>query len=274
MTRVGGGAGRHRRGPSRRQTKSAACPLRAALTAGLAAVLGVSCAGGAVEKPVTITVLAAASLTDAFTEMGEAFSAERPEVQVRFNFGASSGLATQVLQGAPGDILAVADQAAADAVVAAGEASAAPQVFAHNSMEIAVPVGNPGGVTGLGDFARPELLIGACAEEVPCGRIGRRLLHRASVAPAIDTNEADVRSLLTKIEAGELDAGLVYRSDVMAGEGAVEGIEVAGAAEVLASYPIVALAGATAREEAQAFVAFVRSGEGQRILTGHGLLAR
>ena len=247
--------------------------LPTTVAAAMAAVLVGACAGGAVENRVTITVLAAASLTDAFTEMGEAFSSEHPDVRVRFNFGASSGLVTQVLQGAPGDVLAVADEAAIDAVVVAGAASAAPQVFARNSMEIAVPVGNPGGVTGLVDLARPELVIGACAEEVPCGRIARRLLDRGSVAPAIDTNEADVRSLLTKIEAGELDAGLVYRSDVVAGDGAVVGIEVPGVGEVTASYPIVALAEAAAPEEAQAFVAFVRSGEGQRILNGHGFLS-
>lgn len=244
-------------------------PLAAVAVLG---ILSAGCARGAENDGVVLTVFAAASLTDAFTEIGEAFSAEHPEVQVRFTFGPSSILATQVVEGAPGGVLALADPEPVDAVVAAGEAVGAPQVFARNSMEIAVPSGNPAGVAALGDFARPDLLIGACAEEVPCGRIARTLLERASVVPAIDTNEADVRSLLTKIQVGELDAGLVYRSDVLAARGKVEGVDVPGAEQVVAVYPIVALAGTAALEEAQAFVAFVVADQGQRILIRHGFL--
>ena len=249
--------------------------MRRLAAVGLVAVLAGGCgtdtAGG---TTVTITVFAAASLTDAFAELGQAFSAEHPRVRVRFNVGPSSGLATQVLEGAPGDVLASADPSATSRVVAAGAALDTPEVFARNSMEIAVPAGNPGRVVGLADFARSDLLVGACAEEVPCGRLARRLLAGAAVAPVIDTEEADVRSLLTRIEAGELDAGLVYRSDVLAAAGSVEGIDVPGADQVLATYEIVALAGSATPEVARAFVALVGSGVGQRILADHGFLPR
>lgn len=248
--------------------------MRCLAAVGLAAVLAGGCGTDAAGTTVTITVFAAASLTDAFAELGQAFSAEHPGVRVRFNVGPSSGLATQVLEGAPGDVLASADPWATSRVVAAGAALDTPAVFARNSMEIAVPAGNPGRVVGLADFARTDLLIGACAAEVPCGRLARRLLAGAAVAPAIDTEEADVRSLLTRIEAGELDAGLVYRSDVLAAAGRVEGIDVPEADQALATYEIVALAGSAAPEVARAFVALVGSGVGQRILADHGFLPR
>ena len=239
----------------------------------LAGVLAAACAGSDPgEQARTITVLAAASLTDAFASLGEAYASSEPGVVVRFDFGSSSGLARQIVEGAPGDVFASADHDAMAMVADAGAAAGPPQVFAGNVMEIAVPAGNPAAVSGVGDLARQDLLVGLCAEEVPCGKLARRLLADNQVVPAIDTNEPDVRSLLTKIEAAELDAGVVYHSDVVAAGERVEALPLPGAEGRPASYPIGVLAAAAAPEEAAAFVEFVLSDAGQAILAGAGLL--
>jgi molybdate transport system substrate-binding protein len=217
----------------------------------------------------TITVFAAASLTDAFAAVGEAFDAANPGVTVEFNFAGSSALREQILAGAPADVFASANTSNMDQVVDAGSA-ADPAPFVENELQIAVPAGNGAGVTGLDDFAHPDLLIGLCAEEVPCGEFGREALATAGVTPSIDTNEPDVRSLLTKIEAGELDAGIVYRTDVLAAGDTVEGIDIPADQNVIATYPIAALTTSGNLEAADAFVAFVLSDEGQAILASYG----
>lgn len=227
-------------------------------------------AGGAGDaRRTTITVFAAASLTDAFTEIADAFEAADDSVTVELNFAASSALREQILAGAPADVFASANPANMDALVEAGDA-AEPADFAENSLQIAVPAGNPAGITGLGDFAEDDLLLGLCAEAVPCGAFGREALADAGVTPSVDTEEPDVRSLLTKIEEGELDAGIVYRTDVLAAGDAVEGIEVPADQNVVTTYPIAPLTGSEHPEAAAAFVAFVLSEEGQAILVAHG----
>jgi molybdate transport system substrate-binding protein len=154
-----------------------------------------------------------------------------------------------------------------------GGAATDPATFVENLLEIATPAGNPAGVTGLADFANADLLIGLCAEEVPCGQFGREALANAGVTPAIDTNEPDVRSLLTKIEAGELDAGIVYVTDVLSAGDAIEGIGIPAEDNVIATYPIAALSDAADPEVADVFVAFVLSDEGQEILASYGFSA-
>jgi molybdate transport system substrate-binding protein len=216
-----------------------------------------------------ITVFAAASLTDAFTELGTTFESENPDASVEFNFGASSALREQILAGAPADVFASANPSNMDQVVDGGAASG-PEDFVTNLLEIAVPAGNEAGVTGLDDFADPDLLVGLCAEEVPCGEFGREALANAGITPSIDTNEPDVRSLLTKIEAGDLDAGIVYVTDVMAAGDAVEGVDIPADENVIATYPIAALTDAANAEVAGAFVDFALSNEGQEILQSYG----
>jgi molybdate transport system substrate-binding protein len=216
-----------------------------------------------------ITVFAAASLTDAFTELGTTFESENPDASVEFNFGASSALREQILAGAPADVFASANPSNMDQVVESGAASD-PQDFATNFLEIAVPAGNEAEVIGLDDFANADLLIGLCAEEVPCGEFGREALTNAGVTPSIDTNEPDVRSLLTKIEAGDLDAGIVYVTDVMAAGDTVEGVEIPAADNVVATYPIAALTGAANPDTADAFVEFALSHQGQELLQSYG----
>jgi molybdate transport system substrate-binding protein len=222
------------------------------------------------ESTETILVFAAASLTDAFGDIESAFEAANPDLDVQLNFAGSSVLREQILEGAPADVFASASESnmadAADADALSGQA----QTFAENTLEIAVPSGNPGAVRGIEDFANDDLSIGLCAEGVPCGDLAREALTNAGVEPSIDTNEPDVRSLLTKIRADELDAGIVYVTDVSAVGYAVEGIGVPEADNVVARYPIARLAESPNPVGASAFMDFVLSGEGQGILFDYG----
>lgn len=230
------------------------------------------CGGGSGPGPVESDVLvsAAASLTGAFAEVEAAFEVASPDVDVVLNLGSSSSLREQILEGAPADVFASADTTNMDQVVEGGEVEGEGEIFARNLLQIAVPAGNPAGITGLADFADEELLIGLCAEGVPCGDLGRQALENAGVSPAIDTNEPDVRALLTKIEADELDAGIVYVTDVLSAGGAVEGIDIPEGQNVVAGYPIATLVNAPNPDGAAAFVAFVLSDEGRAILDDHG----
>lgn len=247
--------------------------VRSAVSA-LAMVALAECGGSAPAAPGEtlegdVLVSAAASLTDAFAAMEAAFEAAYPDVDVILNLGPSSGLREQILEGAPVDVFASANTSNMDQVVEAGEAAGEAEIFVRNLLQIAVPEGNPAGIAGLEDFGRDELLIGLCAEEVPCGGFGRQALASAGVIPSIDTNEPDVRALLTKIEAGELDAGIVYVTDVLSARG-VEGIEIPEEDNVVAHYPIAVLLDAPNPDAAEAFVAFVLSDEGQAILVEFG----
>ncbi|MCI0689350.1 MAG: molybdate ABC transporter substrate-binding protein [Sporichthyaceae bacterium] len=217
----------------------------------------------------TLTVFAAASLTDAFTQLGEQFEADHPGVSVEFNFAGSSALREQIIGGAPADVFASANESNLTQVVDAGLATG-PVPFVTNVLQIAVPAGNPGKVAGLADFAKADLLIGLCAEEVPCGEFGREALAHAGVTASIDTNEPDVRSLLTKVENGELDAGIVYRTDVLAAGDAVLGVDIPTGQNVVATYPIAALSGSDQSELAAAFVEFIRSAPAQQVLGTFG----
>lgn len=228
----------------------------------------VGCASPAPQGEVVVS--AAASLTDAFADIEAAFELAHPGVDVVLNLGSSSSLREQILEGAPVDVFASADTSNMDQLVEAGEVGGDPEVFAHNLLQIAVPATNPGDVTGLADFAREELLIGLCHEEVPCGRHARQALDEAGIEPVIDTNEPDVRALLTKVEAGELDAAITYVTDIASVGGAVEGIRIPEEHNVAVDYPIAVLAGAPEPEAARAFVSFVLSGEGKEILADHG----
>ena len=215
----------------------------------------------------SITVFAAASLTDSFQEIADAFSEVHPDVTVTFNFGGSSGLATQIVEAAPADVFAAASPATMKTVTDAALTHGDPVDFASNVLEIAVAKGNPGGIVGLDDFANADKTIALCAVEVPCGAASAKLLAEAGITPSVDTYEQDVKSVLTKVELGEVDAGLVYVTDVQAAGDAIEGIEVESAA---VTYPIATLAGTGNREVSDAFIAFVLSDKGQSILKAAG----
>lgn len=215
-------------------------------------------------------VFAAASLADVLTEVAEVVEADHPGVDVRLSFAGSSSLRTQILEGAPADVFVSADEANMAVVAAAGELAEAPVVVAANRLAIVVPAGNPGGVTGLADLGRDDLLVGVCAAGVPCGDLARAVLDEAGVVASIDTDEPDVGSLLTKVVADELDAGLVYETDVRRAGADVEGIAVAS--DLTNEYPIAVLAEAPNPTTARVFVDFVRSSEGRRILADQGFL--
>lgn len=218
----------------------------------------------------TLTVFAAASLTDVFTELGEDLMAENSSLEVQFNFAGSSALATQIMQGAPADVFAAADQAQMTVVTGEDLHASAPAVFTENVLQIAVPAGNPAGVTGLQDFAREELALAVCAPDVPCGTAAEQVFDTAGVAAVPDTLEEDVRAALTKVELDEVDAALVYASDVAAAGDAVEGIDFPEADDAVNEYPICVLAAAPNPDAAQAFVDLVLSDEGQAALEAAG----
>lgn len=228
------------------------------------------CGGVGSDPGGEIRVSAAASLTDAFASIEQAYEDAHPGTDVVLNLAASSSLREQILEGAPVDVFASANllnmQVVADAGMVVGE----PAVFAGNTLQIAVPPGNPGGVSGLADLSREELLVGLCAAGVPCGDFAREALALAGVEAAVDTDEPNVRALLTKVIEGELDAGIVYTTDVAAAGSVVEGIAVPAGHNVAAEYPIAVLAGAPDPVGAEAFVAFVLGAEGRAILAGHG----
>lgn len=232
----------------------------------LALLAGTACDGVSDEHG-TVLVSAAASLTDAFAEVEVEFERANPGVDVILNLGGSSTLREQILEGAPADVFASADTSNMDRVVAAVEGAGNPVVFARNQLQIAVPTGNPAGIAGLEDFAKEALLIGLCAEPVPCGALAREVLDRAGVVPAIDSNEPDVRALLTKIAVGEFDAGIIYVTDVVAAGGSVEGIDIPSGLNVVAEYPITVV---SQKPEAVRFLDFVLSDDGTSILGEYG----
>lgn len=217
----------------------------------------------------TVTVFAAASLTESFGTLGEQFEAAHPGVTVRLNFAASSALAESISQGAPADVFASASVKTMDSVVEAGDASD-PKTFARNVMQIAVPPDNPAGVAALADLAEPGLKLALCQEQVPCGATARQVFDRAGVTVRPVTFGADVKAVLTAVQLGEVDAGVVYRTDVQAAGANVKGIEIPADENASTSYPIAALAKAPNAEAARQFVEYVLSAGGTRVLTEAG----
>jgi len=240
-----------------------------ALLAAFLASMSLACGATTPADGELVLVFAAASLTDAFEAIAPAFEAGTPEFDVQLNLAGSSSLRQQILEGAPADVFVSADSSNMDQVIEAGEATTF-VILATNVLQIAVPIGNPAGVTGLSDLGREELLIGLCAEGVPCGDLGRQALANANTVGAVDTNEPDVRALLAKIEAGELDAGIVYATDVLAATGRVEGVDIPADLNVAATYPIAALSNAPNPAGAAAFVTFATSDEARAILARYG----
>lgn len=216
-----------------------------------------------------ITVLAAASLTESFTTLGRQFEAAHPGVKVTLSFGASSALAAQVTSGAPADVFASASAKNMDAVVAA-KAAADPKTFARNVMEIAVPPANPGKVTGVNDLAKAGVTTALCQEQVPCGSTAAKVFTNAKLTVKPVTLEPDVKSVLSKVTLGEVDAGVVYVTDVLAAGDKVTGIEIPADVNAATSYPIATLTESANAATAKAFVDYVLSAEGTTVLTAAG----
>lgn len=226
-------------------------------------------AASADATPTTVTVFAAASLTRVFDTLAEAFEARHPGADVVLSSGGSGALAQQIVAGAPADVFASAAEDPMQTVVDAGLAES-PTVFATNTLQLVVPTGNPADVSGLDDLARPGLRVALCDVSVPCGAATADLLAHAGVAAAPDTLEADVTSVVTKVVLGEVDAAIVYRTDVIAAGDAVEGIDVPGGASVVNRYPIAVISDAANPDVAAAFVAFVTGADGRFELEAAG----
>jgi len=253
--------------------------FRSAVVACAALLLLASCSSppasapgssGADEVSGPVVVFAAASLTEAFTALGDEFEARHPGASITFNFGSSAALAQQIAAGAPADVFAAANRAAMGVVSEAGMVRGEPAVFARNSLRIAVPAGNPAGITGLADFARRDLTVALCAPEVPCGALSTQVFETAGISPAPDTLEQDVKAALVKVEQDEVDCALVYRTDITAAAGQVDGIDFPGATEAVTDYPIAALTGAPNPTAAEAFGDFVRGSDGRAELAALG----
>lgn len=236
----------------------------------IAALAVAACGGEEAEGGREITVFAASSLTDAFIEMGQAFSAANPGVDVVFNFGGSSDLVSQIDQGAPADVFISADEATMDRLVAAGDAASEPRIVASNTFEIIVESGNPKGITSVADLAGPGLVVVLCADTVPCGKGAADLLAAAGVTVTPKSLEDKVKGVVTKVTTGEADAGIVFTTDVLAAGGAAQGVAIPADLNVVSKYPIVITAEAPDPDGARAFVEFVAGEQGQRILSSYG----
>jgi molybdate transport system substrate-binding protein len=252
-----------------------AAALLLAVTAGCGDVENGSsgAGGGTADGGGTLTVFAAASLTETFTALGKTFEGAHPGVQVRFNFGGSSTLAQQITQGAPADVFASANPATMKTVTDAGDAAGQPRVVTRNRLVNTVPQDHPGKVAQLGDLSRPGLKVVLCAVQVPCGSAAKTALDAAGVRVEPASRERDVKAVLTKVGLGEADAGLVYRTDVEAADGRVRGIEFPEAAKAVNDYPIVRVAKAPNAALAEDFIDLVLGSEGEAVLTGAGFEA-
>ena len=220
-----------------------------------------------------VTVFAASSLTAAFTEIGEAFMTEYPDAAVTFNFGASSELVTQINEGAPADVFASADLSNMATLTDAGGNAGEPAVFAHNLAAIIVGAGNPKGITGVADLTNGDLIVVLCAPEVPCGTYAASVFENAGVTVTPKSLEENVTAVVTKGTLGEADAGIVYVTDVIAAGSAADGVDIPADINVVADYPIAVTKDAANPQGAQAFIDFVLSEQGQKILGSYGFTA-
>ena len=220
-----------------------------------------------------ITVFAASSLTAAYTEIANAFMTELPNSKVTLNFGASSDLVTQINEGAPADVYASADEANMKKLTDATGNAGDPQIFATNSLEIIVGKGNPKGITGVADLAKPGLVFVTCAPEVPIGKYAAQVLSTAGVTVTPASLEQNVKGIVTKVTLGEADAGIVYKTDVTAAGDQAAGVEIPADINVTATYPLVATKAAPNPGGAQAFVDFVLGDQGQKIMASYGFTA-
>lgn len=241
------------------------------LIAGLLTVvpLLVSC-GNQQSASTVITVYAASSLTGTFQQLGEEFEAEHDGVRVQLNFAGSADLVAQIEQGADADVIATADTATMARLQAADLLDAPPVVFASNTLEIAVPPDNPAHITGLADLTQPGLQLVVCAPEVPCGAAAERVARTAGVRLRPVSEEQSVGDVLNKVAVGEADAGLVYRTDVLAAGDRVRGVPFAEADTAVNDYPIATLAGSDQAELAEEFAEFVLGPRGRRTLRSAG----
>jgi molybdate transport system substrate-binding protein len=231
-------------------------------------------------KPKALTIFAAASLTDAFTEIGKNFEAANPGTTITFNFAGSQALQTQIEQGAPADVFASASKAQMDALVAGNLiAQDAPQQFLKNKLVVILPKDNPAGLTSLEDLAKPGIKLVLAADTVPVGKYALQALdlmdakfvngYKTKVLANVVSNEDNVKQVVAKVQLGEADAGIVYTSDAVAVP-ELKTIEIPADLNVIAKYPIAPLIKSESADLARAFIAYVLSADGQAVLQKWG----
>jgi molybdate transport system substrate-binding protein len=255
--------------------------ISAVLTAAVVVLTLAGCGGGPsgaggepsgapAAENATLTVLAAASLTETFGAIEKQFESEHPGVDVRISYGGSSDLAQQIVNGAPADVFAAANDSTMKTVSDAGLANGSPTVFATNVLQIATAPGNPKGIHSFGDLARPDLTVVVCAPQVPCGSATQRIEQATGVTIKPVSEEQDVKDVLGRVETGNADAGLVYVTDVRAAGDSVQGVSFPEANQAVNNYPIAALTSAPQPELAQEFVGMVTGDFGAKTLQGAG----
>ena len=217
----------------------------------------------------TITVFAASSLKETFTKLGDQVDAAHPGDTVKFSFGASSTLATQITSGAPADVFASASPKNMTTVVSAGDASN-PQDFAKNTAEVAVPPSNPASVTSVNDLAKSSVKTALCQPQVPCGVVAAEVFKNAGITVKPVTLQPDVKSVLTQVETGNVDAGMVYVTDVKAAGSKVKGVPIPASDNASTTYPIATIKGSKHESIAKEFVDYVLSPAGQQVLSAAG----
>jgi molybdate transport system substrate-binding protein len=255
--------------------------IRVVAAVGVAALLagcGSGASGGAAPSAApsaapearTLTVLAAASLTETFNGLEKQFESAHPGVDVRLSYAGSSDLAQQIVNGAPADVFAAASDATMKTVTDAGDAVGTPKVFATNVLQIATAPGNPKKIATFADLAKPDLKVVLCAPQVPCGAAAAKIEKATGVTLKPVSEEADVKSTLGKVTSGDADAGLVYITDVSAANGQVEGVSFPEANQAVTNYPIAVLKNAPQADLAQQFEDLVTGSEGQQALKTAG----
>ncbi|WP_460794960.1 molybdate ABC transporter substrate-binding protein [Microbacterium sp. GXF0217] len=255
----------------RRAGVLAASGLLLALVGCTASVPDAAESQGSQSEPVI--VFAAASLSGAFDELAKRFTVEHPEYPIApIRYDGSQALATQIIDGADVDVIAFANEDSLAPVIEAGRSTEG-DIFATNTLRIAVAPGNPHDISDLSDLADPTLAVVLCAPEVPCGAAAQTLLQNAGIDLTPVSEETNVTSVLTRVADGEADAGLVYATDVAAADADVDGIVPEGADAVVNRYPITVADSAPSAEAARAFVDYVLSDEGQEILSEFGFEA-
>lgn len=210
---------------------------------------------------------AASSLTEAFDTIKAQFMNAHPGTKITISYGASSDLATQITNGAPIDVFASASTTNMDDV---RDQAINPVNFVTNTMEIATPANNPANIAGVTDLAKPGVKVAVCAPAVPCGVVAAQVFKNAKITVKPAAQEEDVKSTLAAVESGEVDAGMVYVTDVRSAADKVKGVVIPPHLNASTEYPIAALRGSKNPDLAKAFVAYILSPAGKRVLTSDG----
>ena len=222
------------------------------------------------QQQTTLNVYAASSLAMPFTYAGLAYEKQHPDVKVQFNLGASSDLARFIQEGAPADVFASADITNMNKVESQDLLDSQSFIFATTYLEIIVEKGNPLNISSLQDLTDPDLIFVTTNPEVPIGKYTTEVLEKAGIAIAPDSLESNVKGIMLKVASGEADAGIVYHSEVIASDGQVQGVKIPTEFNVVAEFPIGIIKNSANKKEAQRFIDYLLSPEGQSLLTQYG----